>query len=177
MSEKTTWAVDPTHSELGFKVKHMMFTNVSGKIEKYEATVVTDGDDFANATIDLTAEISSISTGSADRDAHLLSADFFDAEQFPTLSFKSTSLEKSGDDEFELTGDLTLHGVTKPVKLAVEFGGLMKDPWGNVKAAFNVTGKISRKEWGLTWNTALETGGVLVSDEVRLIAELQLVKK
>ena len=177
MSEKTTWAIDPTHSELGFKVKHMMFTNVSGKIEKYEATVVTDGDDFANATIDLTAEISSISTGSADRDAHLLSADFFDAEQFPTLSFKATSLEKSGDDEFELTGDLTLHGVTKPVKLAVEFGGLMKDPWGNVKAAFNVTGKISRKEWGLTWNTALETGGVLVSDEVRLIAELQLVKK
>ncbi|GAB2825668.1 YceI family protein [Ferruginibacter profundus] len=177
MSQKTKWAIDPTHSEIGFKVKHMMFTNVSGKIVKYDATVETDGDEFTNAVIDFSADVDSVTTGNADRDAHLLSPDFFDATQFPKMNFVATSLVKVDDADFELTGDLTLHGVTKSVKLAVEFGGLMKDPWGNIKAGFNISGKINRKDFGLTWNAALETGGVLVSEEVRIIAEVQLIKQ
>jgi len=177
MSQKTKWAIDPTHTEIGFKVKHMMFTNVSGKITKYDATIETDGDEFSHAVIELTADTDSITTANADRDAHLLSPDFFDATQFPKLNFSATSFIKTDDADFELTGDLTLHGTTKSIKLAVEFGGLMKDPWGNIKAAFNVNGKINRKDFGLTWNAALETGGVLVSDEVKIIAEVQLIKQ
>jgi len=177
MSQQTTWAIDPTHTEIGFKVKHMMFTNVSGKIGTYTATIETDNDDFSNAAIDFTAEAASITTGNADRDAHLLSADFFDAAQFSTLHFAATSLKKIDGTDFELTGNLTIHGVTKAVTLAAEFGGLMKDPWGNIKAGFNISGKINRKDFGLTWNAALETGGVLVSDEVRIIAEVQLIKQ
>jgi polyisoprenoid-binding protein YceI len=177
MSQKTQWVIDPTHTEVGFKVKHMMFTNVSGKIEKYAAVVETDGDDFGNAIIEFKGVIDSITTGSADRDAHLLSPDFFDAAQFPELKFYAMSFTKLDEGDFELTGDLTLHGVTKSLKLAAEFGGLMKDPWGNIKAAFNITGKLNRKDFGLTWNAALETGGVLVSDEVKIVAEVQLIKQ
>ena len=177
MSQKTAWAIDPVHSEIGFKVKHMMFTNVSGKIAKYDASIETDGDEFNNAVIEFSADADSITTANADRDAHLLSPDFFDVTQFPTLSFKATSFAKLDDTDFELTGDLTLHGITKPIKLATEFGGLMKDPWGNIKAAFSINGKINRKDFGLTWNAALETGGVLVSDEVKIIADVQLVKQ
>ena len=177
MSQKTAWAIDPVHSEIGFKVKHMMFTNVSGKIAKYDATIETDGDEFNNAVIEFSADADSITTANADRDAHLLSPDFFDVTQFPKLSFKAASFAKLDDTDFELTGDLTLHGITKPIKLATEFGGLMKDPWGNIKAAFSINGKINRKDFGLTWNAALETGGVLVSDEVKIIADVQLVKQ
>ena len=177
MSQKTKWVIDPTHTEIGFKVKHMMFTNVSGKIDNYEATIETDGDDFANAVISFSGDATSISTGSADRDKHLLSVDFFDVEKFPKMDFSTTSFTKVDNENFELKGDLTLHGVTKPVTLAVESAGLMKDPWGNIKAAFSITGKINRKDWGLTWNAALETGGVLVSEEVRIIAEVQLIKQ
>ncbi len=177
MSQKTKWAIDPTHTEIGFKVKHMMFTNVSGKITKYDATVETDGDQFTTDNIDFKADIDSITTGNADRDAHLLSPDFFDAAQFPALEFKASSFTKKDESDYELTGDLSLHGVTKTVKLPVEFGGLMKDPWGNLKAGFTIETKINRKDWGLTWNAALDAGGVLVSDEVRIIADIQLVKQ
>ncbi|QNA45882.1 YceI family protein [Lacibacter sediminis] len=177
MAQKTKWVIDPTHTEIGFKVKHMMFTNVSGKIDKYTATVETDGDDFANAVISFSGEANSVSTGSAERDKHLLSADFFDVEKFPTLEFRATSFTKVDEDNFELKGDLTMHGVTKQVTLEVESAGLMKDPWGNIKAAFSIKGKINRKDWGLTWNAALETGGVLVSEEVRIVAEVQLIKQ
>jgi len=173
----TKWVIDPTHSEIGFKVKHMMFTNVSGKFQKFDASIETEGDDFAGAKIHFSGDIDSVSTGNADRDAHLLSADFFDAAQFPKISFEATSFTKEDEGDFELTGDLTLHGVTKPVKLAVEYSGQMKDPWGNTKAGFALSGKINRKDWGLNWNSALETGGVLVSDEVRLGIELQFIKQ
>ncbi|MDN3656105.1 YceI family protein [Ferruginibacter paludis] len=177
MSQKTKWEIDPTHAEIGFKVKHMMFTNVSGKIGKYSAIIETDEDDFTNAVIDFTGDTDSVTTGNADRDAHLISPDFFDAAQFPKINFVATSFLKVDIADFELTGDLTLHGVTKPIKLAVEFGGLMKDPWGNIKAAFNIEGKINRKDWGLSWNAALEAGGVLVGEEVKIIAEIELIKK
>jgi polyisoprenoid-binding protein YceI len=176
MSQKTKWAIDPTHSEIGFKVKHMMFTNVSGKIAKYDATVETAADDFSDADIRFSGDAESITTGNADRDAHLLSPDFFDAAKFPKIDFHATNFTKLDEGNYELVGDLTMLGVTNQVKFAVESGGLMKDPWGNIKAAFNITGKINRRDWGLTWNANLDAGGVLVSDEVRIHAEVQLVK-
>lgn len=173
----TKWSIDPTHSEIGFKVKHMMFTNVSGSFQKFDATIETEGDNFETAKIDFTGDIDSITTGNTDRDTHLLSPDFFDAAQYPKISFESNSFKKIDEGDYELTGNLTLHGVTKPVTLTTEFGGLMKDPWGNTKAGFSITGKINRKDWGLNWNSALETGGVLVSDEVKLNIELQFIKQ
>ena len=171
----TKWVIDPTHSEIGFKVKHMMFTNVSGKFGTYDATITTEDDNFENASFEFSADIDSISTNNTDRDNHLKSGDFFDAENHPKLTFKGTSFTKDGDD-YELTGDLTLRGVTKSVKFPAEFSGLMKDPWGNTKAGLNILGKISRKDWGLNWNSALETGGVLVAEEVKMNIELQLIK-
>ncbi|PRZ25094.1 YceI family protein [Flavobacterium granuli] len=172
----TKWAIDPTHSEIGFKIKHMMFTNVSGKFENYDATITTEDDNFENAKMEFSADINSINTHNADRDTHLKSADFFDADNYPKLTFKSSSFSKTDEHNYTLTGDLSLRGITKSVQFPVEFSGLMKDPWGNTKAGLNISGKINRKDWGLNWNSALETGGVLVSEEVRLHIELQLVK-
>ena len=172
----TKWAIDPTHSEIGFKVKHMMFTNVSGTFAAYDATITTEDDNFENANFEFSANIDSISTNNLDRDNHLKSGDFFDADNFPKLTFKASSFTKDGDD-YEITGDLSIKEVTKPVKFPVEFSGLMKDPWGNTKAGLNIYGKINRKDWGLNWNSALETGGVLVSEEVKLEIELQLAKQ
>ncbi len=174
---KTNWAIDPTHSEIGFKIKHLMFSNVSGKFEKYEGTAVSDGDDFSNAKVELELEMSSVSTNDAGRDAHLKNADFFDVEKFPKAKFVATKFVKNSDGDFDLEGDLTLKEVTHPVHLKAEFGGIMKDPWGNIKSAFSITGKLNRSTWGLNWNSALEAGGVLVSDEVRIICEVQLVKQ
>lgn len=173
----TKWAIDPTHSEIGFKVKHMMFTNVSGKFDTYEASVTTEEDNFTTANIEFSADINSIDTRNADRDGHLKSADFFDAENHPKLTFKASSLSKLEDGNYEIAGDLTIKGVTKFVKLPAEFSGLMTDPWGNTKAGLNIYGKINRKDWGLNWNSALETGGVLVGEEVKLEIELQLLKQ
>ena len=154
-----------------------MFTNVSGKFETYEADITTEDDDFTKSAIAFSADIASINTNNADRDNHLKSADFFDAENHPKLTFVSTSFTKIDEENYELIGELSLHGMTKTVKLPAEFSGLMKDPWGNTKAGLNISGKINRKDWGLNWNSALETGGVLVSDEVRLNIELQLLKQ
>jgi polyisoprenoid-binding protein YceI len=173
----TKWVIDPTHSEIGFKVKHMMFTNVSGKFSKFDATIEAEDSNLENSKIEFTGAIDSITTGNADRDTHLLSADFFDAPQFPEIKFSATSVTKIKDDEYVLVGDLTLHGITKSVELAAEYGGLMKDPWGNTKMALALEGKINRKDWGLNWNSALETGGVLVSEEVRLNIELQFLQQ
>jgi len=175
MATKTKWVIDPTHSEVAFKVKHLMISNVKGNFSAFEVNVLTDGDDFSHAEINVSINTSSISTGVADRDAHLKSPDFFDSANFETMTFVSKSLTGSGDD-YKLDGDLTIRGITNPVSLNVEFGGLMTDPWGNVKAGFNVDGKINRKDWGLTWNAALEAGGVLVAEEVRINAEIELLK-
>ncbi|MES2543961.1 MAG: YceI family protein [Bacteroidota bacterium] len=171
------WAIDPTHSEIGFKVKHMMFTNVSGKFNTYDATITTEDDDFTKSNIAFSADINSIDTNNADRDGHLKSGDFFDAENHPKLTFKSTSLTKIDDENYELTGDLTLKGITKSVKLPAELSGIMKDPWGNTKIGLNISGKINRTDFGLTWNSALETGGVLVGEDVKFNIELQLLKQ
>lgn len=165
--------VDSAHSEIGFKVKHMMFTNVSGKIEVYNASIEADNDALENAKIAFEGDASSISTGNADRDGHLKSTDFFDVENYPKLTFTSTSFDPNG----KLVGDLTIRDISKSVSLDVDFGGTAKDPWGNIKLGMSLTGKINRKDWGLNWNSALETGGVLVSDEVKLDIELQFLKQ
>lgn len=173
----TKWVLDPTHSELQFKVKHLMITTVTGSIKSFEASLTTEGDnDFTNAEISFSGDINSIDTGNKDRDNHLKSGDFFDAEKFPTINFKSTNVEKDGDD-YIVKGDLTIKDVTKSVKLNAEFGGIATDPWGNTKAGFTLSGKINRTEFGLTWNAALETGGVMVSEEVKILGELQFVKQ
>ena len=172
----TKWTIDPTHSEIGFKVKHMMFTNVSGKFDTYEGTIETEENDFTTAKISFSADINSVDTRNTDRDNHLKSGDFFDAANHPKLTFAGKSFTKVNDHNYELTGDLTIKGIAKEVKLPVEFSGLMQDPWGNTKVGLNIESKINRKDWGLNWNAALETGGVLVGEEVKLIIDLQLAK-
>jgi polyisoprenoid-binding protein YceI len=172
----TKWTLDPGHSEVGFKVKHMMITNVSGSFQKFDAKVETQGTDFTTAKIEFTADIDSITTKNADRDTHLKSADFFDAANHPQLKFVSKKIEAVDDDNYTIQGDLTIRGVTQPIKLNAELGGIGKDPWGNEKAGFTVTGKIIRTDYKLNWNAALEAGGVLVGDEVKINAEIQLIK-
>lgn len=169
----TKWALDPTHSELLFKVKHLMITNVTGSFANVNAEVSTEGNDFSTANISFSAKVDSISTNNEQRDGHLKSADFFDAEQFPDITFDGTSIDLANET---LTGQLTIKDIRKNVKLTAEFGGINQDPWGNTKAGFTISGKINRTDFGLTWNAALETGGVLVSEEVRISAEIQLIK-
>jgi polyisoprenoid-binding protein YceI len=173
----TKWVLDPTHSELGFKIKHLMISNVSGSFKSFQADVETDGTDFSSAKVQLSANMASISTNNEQRDAHLRNADFFEVEKHPELKFTSTKMEKVDDDTYTLYGDLTLKGVTKPVKLNVEYNGVTKDPWGGERAGFVVTGKIKRTDWGVTFNAALETGGVMLGEEVKLNGEIQLVKQ
>lgn len=175
--EKTKWVLDAAHSEIGFKVKHLMLTNVKGEFKTFEASIYTTGDDFMSAEIDFWLDPASVDTRNADRDNHLRSADFFDVENHKQISFVANTYEAvDNDGSYELYGDLTIKGITHRIKLDVEFGGVMTDPWGNKKAGFTINGKINRKDWGLNWNAALEAGGVLVSDEVRISCEVQLMK-
>ena len=175
-TQETKWAVDPTHSKIGFKVKHLMISNVTGTFREFEGSISSIGNDFSKSVISLSINSASVDTEIGDRDAHLKSGDFFDVEIFPKITFTGSGLKDLGDDLYELTGDLTINGITNPATLSVEFGGINSDPWGNVKAGFSVTGKIKRKDWGLTWNAALETGGVLVGEEVKINCDIQLVK-
>jgi polyisoprenoid-binding protein YceI len=175
-TQETKWAIDPSHSKVAFKVKHLMISNVLGSFREFEGAATTDGNDFSTAKISFSLNTSSVDTEIADRDAHLKSADFFDAENYPKITFSGNGLKDLGDDMYELTGELTIKNVTKTVTLSVEFGGIGTDPWGNVKAGFSVNGKINRKDFGLNWNAALEAGGVLVSEEVKLSADIELVK-
>ena len=170
---KTTWALDPAHSEIQFKVKHMMIATVTGNFDRFNVSVESDKDDFSDANIFFSAETASVNTGSEQRDGHLKSADFFDSETYPEMKFQATSFSPADN---ALQGNLTIKEITKPVKLEAEFGGIGKDPWGNTKAGFTLSGKINRKDWDLNWNAALETGGVLVSEDVRLLGEIQLMK-
>ena len=173
----TTWVVDPMHSEVSFKIKHLMITSVKGRFDQFDVKATTEEDDFSKAEINFTADAASINTGVTDRDAHLRSGDFFDAESFSQIQFVSTGMRKKSNDEFELTGDLTIRDVTKPVSLEVEFGGIVKDPYGQTKAGFTLEGKINRKDFGLTWGALTEAGGVVVADEVKILCEIQLIKQ
>jgi len=177
MAETSKWIIDPAHSEIAFKVKHLMITNIKGVFKTFEASIYTTGDDFMSAEIDFSLDPSSVETGSADRDAHLKGADFFDVENHKQITFVANTYENVDQDgSYELWGDLTIKGITKKIKLDVEFGGVAKDPWGNEKAGFTINGKINRKDWGLNWNAALEAGGLLVSEDVRISCDVQLLK-
>jgi polyisoprenoid-binding protein YceI len=174
--ETTKWTIDPAHSSVGFKVKHLMISNVQGSFKEFDGVAVTKGNDFSTASISLSIKTSSIDTEATDRDNHLKSPDFFDASNFPTITLDGTKLRDLGDDTYELTGDLVMKGISKKVIMSVEYGGLMTDPWGNVKAGFSISGKLNRKDWGLNWNAALEAGGVLVGDEIKIVGDVQLIK-
>ena len=173
----TKWALDGAHSEIGFKVKHLMITNVAGKFDKFEGEVESEGDDFNNAKISFKADAASVNTGNAQRDGHLQSPDFFDVAKFAHIKFVSTSFTKVDGDKYALNGDLTIRNVTKPVKLDATFSGIAKDLYNNTKAGFEATGKINRTDFGLTFNAPLETGGVVLSEEIKLQIEIQLIKQ
>jgi len=175
--ETTKWLLDPAHSELTFKIKHLMISNVSGAFKNFSAKVTTEGTDFSKANISLTAEMNSISTNNEQRDAHLRTSDFFEVEKYPQLKFTSTRIEQTGDESFNLYGNLTLKGVTKPVKLNMEFNGIMKDPHGQEKAGFLVSGKIKRSDWGININVPLEAGGLMLGEDVRIQSEVQFVRQ
>jgi len=172
---KTKWTTDPAHSELLFWAKHLMITRVKGEFRKFSAVV--DGEDFTKAPIQVRIDASSIYTNNEDRDTHLKSADFFDVKNHPELTFEGTSVTKIDDTHYRLTGLLTIRGKSNEVTLDVEYGGMMKDPYGNEKAGFSLNGTINRKDWGLNWNTVLEAGGMLVSDEIVISGELQFIKQ
>ena len=173
----TKWALDPTHSELGFKIKHLMITNISGTFTEYEADVQTEDEDFSTAKIKARIKTASINTNNLQRDEHLRNSDFFEVEKYPEIIFESTRIEKKNEETFHLHGSLTIKGITKPVKLNVEYNGVTKDPWGGQRAGFIISGKINRSEFDVTFNAVLETGGVALSDEVKIHSEIQLVKQ
>ena len=175
VATKTKWGIDATHSEVQFKVKHLVISMVTGSFKKFSGSVQSEEEDFDGASVSFSVDVNSVDTNQADRDKHLKSPDFFAAEQYPTLGFTGQLKRTSGND-YKLIGPLTIKGTTRPVELAVSFGGIMVDPYGNTKAGFEVNGKINRKDFGLTWSAVTETGGVVVSEEVKLQMNIQIVK-
>ena len=173
----STWNIDPAHSSAEFKVKHMMISNVKGKFSGISGKLVLDESDATRSTIEAEIPLATLSTQDDQRDAHLKSADFFDAEKYPTMSFKSTQVTPDGDGGYKVTGDFTLHGVTKQVTFSVDGPSAPgKDPWGNTRIGLTATTKINRKDFGLNWNAALETGGILVGEEVHITVEAEFIK-
>lgn len=176
--ETTKWALDPTHSELQFKIKHLMISTVTGQFNKFDASIDAGSDDLTTAKVKMTADIDSISTNNEQRDAHLRTGDFFDAENHPQLSFTGERFEKINDEEYKLHGTLTMRGVSKPVTLNVEHGGIVeKDPWGNTRTGFTFTGKVNRSDFGVNFGLIAEAGGVMLADEVKILGNVQFVKQ
>ncbi|WHY87074.1 YceI family protein [Neobacillus novalis] len=174
--EKTKWNVDTAHSSVDFSIRHMMVSKVRGTFHNFEASIEADLDDLTTASIEFSVDVNSVDTRNEERDNHLRSADFFDVENNPKMTFKSTKIIKKSPGEYEITGDLTIRGTTNPETFSLTYEGSGKDPWGNVKAGFEAHGSISRSEYGLKWNAALETGGVLVADQVQITLEVQAAK-
>ncbi|MFI6617662.1 YceI family protein [Streptomyces sp. NPDC050528] len=170
------YTIDPAHTTLGFTARHAMVTNVKGKFLDFTGTLHLDGTDPAKSTASLDVKMDSIDTGSPDRDGHLKSADFFKTDEFPTMTFRSTSAESLGGDDYRITGDLEILGTTKPITIDLEFNGAAKDPFGNERVGFEGKAEILRSEFGLTWNAALETGGVLVSEKIKLNFDISAIK-
>jgi polyisoprenoid-binding protein YceI len=173
----TKWSLDPTHSEIQFKVRHLMVSNVTGHFKAFNATVETEGDDFTTAKVHFTADLSSISTNNEQRDAHLRSTDFFDAGNHPQLAFEGTKLEQIDEENYKLHGVLTMRGISKPVVFNVEHGGVVQDPWGNTRTGFSVSGKINRKDYGVSFSMVNEAGGILLSEDVGIHANVEFVKE
>ena len=172
---KTKWSIDQAHSEISFKVRHLMISHVKGTFKTFDASIYTIGKDFRTTEVDLWIDASSINTGDTKRDEHLKSPDFFDVEKFKQITFTSSTIEKSdADGNHELWGELIMMGITQNIKLNLQLGGILNDPWGNERAGFTVTGKINRSNWGLTWNSPIESGGLMVSDEISISCEVEL---
>lgn len=177
MEKQTKWLVDTAHSDITFKIRHLMIANVKGSFKIFDASIYTSEEDFSTAEIDLWIDVSSITTGDAKRDEHLKSGEFFDVFNHKQITFVSAGIEPTPENNtWRLWGNLTIKGIAKKIELDVEYGGLTKDPWGNQKAGFTVTGAINRKDWGLTWNTNLDSGGVMLGDEVKITCEIELIK-
>ncbi|MDP4629949.1 MAG: YceI family protein [Flavobacteriales bacterium] len=174
---KQIWNIDPSHSEIGFKVRHMMITNVNGVFNSYTATMAADAADFSDAEISFEADIDSVNTRNEQRDGHLKSPEFFDVEKFPKLSFKSTSFTKTGDGQYLMKGHFDMHGVQKEVSMNVEFTGTVVDPWGQVKTGFEITGSLNRSEYGLTWNATSEDGSIVLDEVIKLALNVQMIKQ
>jgi len=172
---KTTWKIDPSHTIVEFSAKHLMISTVKGRITDIEGTIVADEDELTNSSVDVTLKAASIDTRTEQRDHHLRSPDFLHAEQFPVITFRSTKIEGDRED-FSLTGDLTIREVTKPITLKVTFEGQTKDPWGGERIGFSASGKIDRRDFGLTWNQLLETGGAVVGNEIKIAVEVEAIK-
>ncbi len=173
----TKWVLDPAHTEVTFKVRHLMITNVTGSFKNFSSEAESADDDFSNAKVIFTIETASVATDNEQRDTHLKSDDFFNAEKYPEIKFESTGLKRKKDNEYELEGKLTIRDVTKIVKLDVEAGGVVVDAYGQTKAGFSVSGKINRKDFGLNWSAVTEAGGIVVSDEVKMIVDAQYIKQ
>ena len=174
---QTTWTVDKSHSKVGFSVSHLVITDVDGFFKDYEAQISSNGDDFSTANVELKVNTSSIFTDNEKRDDHLRSDDFFNSEKYPQMTFKGKSMKKVGDKKYKLTGDFTIRDVTKQITLDVTYNGMVKDPWGNTKAGFKITGEIDRFDYNLKWDKAIEAGSLVVGKDVELVIDLQLVKK
>lgn len=174
---KNKWALDPAHSEVQFKVKHMLVSTVTGHFKNFNAVVETEGDDISTASIHFTADVDSISTNNAQRDAHLKTGDFFDTGNHPQIKFEGERLEKAGENEYKLHGTLTMRGVSRKITLNVEYGGMVQDPWGNTRVGFSVTGKINRKDYGVSFSMVSETGSILLGEEVTINANAEFVKE
>ncbi|MER7173314.1 YceI family protein [Streptomyces mesophilus] len=171
------YTIDPAHTSLGFTARHAMVTNVKGAFLDFEGTLHLDGNDPSQSTASIDVKMESIETGQGDRDGHLKSADFFDVEKYPAMTFRSTSAEALGGEDYRITGDLTIKDVTKPISIDLEFNGAAKDPFGNERVGFEGKAELLRSEWGLTWNAALETGGVLVSDKIKLTFDISAIRQ
>ncbi len=171
-----TWQLDPAHSEVHFRVKHLVITTVTGKFRNFSSAVTTEGDDFTKANIDFSIDTASVDTNVEARDNHLRSPEFFDSEKYPAMRFQSTAIRPAGDGEYALDGNLTIRDVTQPVTLKAEFGGIVIDPWGNTRAGFEVEGTIKRKDFGLAWDAFTEAGGAVVANEVKLLVNVEYVK-
>ena len=176
MENRTTWAIDPMHSEMLFKIKHLVISTVTGSFKKFEGIVITSGDDFNNAKVNFTIDVNSIDTNQSHRDEHLRSSDFFESEAYPQIKFQSTSFTKESSGDYKMTGNLTIKGVTKPVALNVEYGGSQKDMYGNIKHGFEITGNINRKDFGMSYNALTEAGGLTLGEEVKVIANIQVAR-
>ena len=174
---KQIWNIDGAHSEIGFKVRHMMITNVNGVFNSYTATMAADSADFSDAEISFEADIDSVNTRNEQRDGHLKSPEFFDVEKFPKVSFKSSSFSKTGDGQFAMKGMFNMHGVEKEVSMNVEFTGTVVDLWGQVKAGFEITGTLNRSEFGLTWNATSEDGSIVLDEVIKLALNVQMIKQ
>ncbi len=172
----TKWSIDKMHSEVQFKARHLVISTVSGQFNEFDAGLEVEGDDLENARAWFTADVNSVATGVSDRDNHLKSDDFFNADKYPQIKFESTQIEKTGDQEYQMTGNLTIRDITKKITLNVEYGGTMQDPYGNTKAGFEISGKINRHDFGLKWNAVTEAGSVVVGENIKIALNIQMIK-